>query len=105
MVSLWGTNKKDDDEEPEQNGVDDDTPRATSSHSQNQQPSRRSEDTNERTRLLPQHDIPRTQRGGPGYLHPDDPAVSTSTSSSSSQLTSVLGITVQSLECESSEMV
>jgi hypothetical protein len=69
MVSLWGSKKTDD-----ENDIDDQLeqeeqqqPRATSSHGP---PSRPSEDTNERTRLLPRHDR------GVGYLSPDDPAVS-----------------------------
>ena len=66
MVSLWNSSK---DGEAEQN-EEGDQPRATSSHS-NSRPSRNSEDADERTRL-----IPRQQRGGPGYLEPDDPAVS-----------------------------
>ncbi|KIV89119.1 hypothetical protein, variant [Exophiala mesophila] len=65
MVSLWGSKTNGDehqegDEEQEQT-------RATSSH---EQPSRQSEDANERTRLLPRHGQ------APGYLSPDDPAVS-----------------------------
>lgn len=67
MVSLWGSKKngeqpQSDDEEQEQEQEQ----RATSSHSQ---PSRPSEDANERTRLLPRHEH------GVGYLSPDDPAV------------------------------
>lgn len=62
MVSLWkGKNGEADQNEEEEQ------PRATSS--QEQHP-RNSEDADERTRLLPRHDR------GPGYLAPDDPAVS-----------------------------
>ena len=63
MVSLWG-NKNDNEEEEQQqeNGE-----RPTSSQRSNQ-PSRRSEDANEQTRLLPPNNR--------GYLDPDDPAVS-----------------------------
>lgn len=63
MVSLWGSNKNGTDEQEE------DGERPTSS-SRREEPPRQSEDTNERSRLLP-----REQRG-PGYLSPDDPAVS-----------------------------
>jgi hypothetical protein len=61
MVSLWGT--KDDNQD---DGSD--TVRATSSDSQQRQPE--PVEVNERSRL-----IPRQERGGPGYLDPDDPAV------------------------------
>lgn len=59
-MALWKT-AKDGEEQPEQ---EDEQPGATSSQG------RPSEDTNERTRLLP------PQQRGPGYLDPDDPAVS-----------------------------
>lgn len=67
MVSLWGskTNGEDhdiQDEEQEQRGAP----------SSQVQQSRQSEDVNERTRLIPRHDQ------APGYLSPDDPAVSAS---------------------------
>lgn len=61
MVSLWGNNKNDDeqdDERPTSSGPRDDP--------------RPSEDTTERTRLLPQQN----ERPQGGYLSPDDPAVS-----------------------------
>lgn len=61
MVSLWGNNKNDDehdDEGPTSSGPRDDP--------------RPSEDTNERSRLLPQQN----ERPQGGYLSPDDPAVS-----------------------------
>ena len=67
MVSLWGS--KQDGEDDERDGEQQEQPRATSSHSQ---PSRPSEDANERSRLLPRHDQ------GTQYLSPDDPAVSIS---------------------------
>ncbi|KIX07512.1 uncharacterized protein Z518_02165 [Rhinocladiella mackenziei CBS 650.93] len=59
MVSLWGSNKKDNGHEPED--------QRAPSHSQ---PNRPFESVNEQTRLLYGHDQ------GPGYLSPDDPAVS-----------------------------
>ncbi|OCT54077.1 hypothetical protein CLCR_10003 [Cladophialophora carrionii] len=65
MVSLWGSKNKDDDR-PTQDG-EEDNPEATTSQPQS---NRRSEEANERTRLLPRND--RAQ----GYLSPDDPAVS-----------------------------
>lgn len=61
MVSLWGNNKNDDSEEQED--------RPTSSGRADAP--RRSEDADERSRLLPQNDRPQG-----GYLSPDDPAVS-----------------------------
>ena len=68
MVSLWGTKKNGDDEQEE------DDQRPTTSSSSTRDTPRQSEDTNERTRLLPQQQ--RQQPRGQGYLSPDDPAVS-----------------------------
>lgn len=68
MGTLWGTKSNGDDHENrDEEQQQQEEARATSSHSQ---PTRRSEDTNERTRLLPRHDQ------SPAYLSPDDPAVS-----------------------------
>jgi len=68
MVSLWGSKKNGEQQQPEEEDQDQ---RAASSHSQ---PSRPSDEANERTRLLPRHEH------GVGYLSPDDPAVSSSLS-------------------------
>lgn len=66
MVSLWGSNAAKNGEE--QDG-DSDNPRATSSHGQPALPPQEAEEPDERTNLLRQHQVP-------GYLSPDDPAVS-----------------------------
>lgn len=63
MVSLWGSHKNDNEEQQDED-------RPTTSASRRDAP-RESEDANERSRLLPQNEVPRG-----GYLSPDDPAVS-----------------------------
>lgn len=62
MVSLWGNKQNGADEDGDQDN------RPTSSSDRRDTP-RQSEDANERSRLLP-------QERAPGYLSPDDPAVS-----------------------------
>ncbi|KAI4173101.1 MAG: hypothetical protein LQ343_003211 [Gyalolechia ehrenbergii] len=58
MVSLWGSKNGDERQHANDGGNEED----------NRQPSRRSREPDERTRLLPSHND--------GYLDPDDPAVS-----------------------------
>lgn len=73
MVSLWGSKNGGKDDDEQQNG-ESTSVRESSSHSQSaqQRTSRTTlDDPNERTRLLQQHQVP-------GYLSPDDPAVSIS---------------------------
>lgn len=67
MGTLWGSKKDGDDHEDRDEEQQQEEARAGSSHSQ---PTRRSEDASERSRLLPRHDQ------GTTYLSPDDPAVS-----------------------------
>ena len=69
MVSLWGQNKGDERGHDRAEGQDSGESRAGPNES-----SREQEDTDERTRLLPQSHHRRPHRDG--YLDPDDPAVS-----------------------------
>jgi hypothetical protein len=96
MGSLWGS-KKDGEDHEDRDEEGQEEPRATSSHSQ---PSRRSEDTNERTRLLPRQDQ------SAGYLSPDDPAVSFLCVCGIYQLLMLsIGVSIQPVERASVAMV
>jgi hypothetical protein len=92
MVSLWGSKQND-----QEDNADDESDTVRGSSTNSQQP-RLPDESNERSRLLPRREQ------GPGYLHPDDPAVCVSLDSRLISLTS-LGISIQPLECTCPTMV
>jgi len=74
MVSLWGSKKNGGDDQDE--NEDGQRPNTSSSLTRDRDTPRQSEDTNERSRLLPPQQQQQPPPRRPGYLSPDDPAVS-----------------------------